>query len=252
VRGATVSAAADGMPRRRRFAALVGLALSLSSPPVAHAVILGTSSSLDGHTVQLVDSAGRVKCSGAVIDRSIVVTAAHCAGLRTIIAGGHRVAVAAAAHGTVVTETGLRVSAGGDAAFLRLRSPLPGSVGPIGIGPGGGGSLTIAGFGAVDEIHQGGGALHEASLVHAGRFLLVDPRRSGPISASACFGDSGGPVVSGGQLVGVITRASYPRSPRACGYYTHYAPVVVSGQPATTGSGGAARASRATQNQAGR
>jgi hypothetical protein len=101
--------------------------------------------------------------------------------------------------------------------------------------------LTIAGFGAVDEIHQGGGALHEASLVHAGRFLLVDPRRSGPISASACFGDSGGPVVSGGQLVGVITRASYPRSARACGYYTHYAPVVVSGhaQPATTGSGAA-------------
>jgi hypothetical protein len=227
-------------------AALLSLALILTGPRVAHAVIMGTSSSLGHHTVQLVDSAGRVKCSAVVIDRLIVVTAAHCAALRTIVADGHSVAVASAAHGSVVTETGMRVSISGDAAFLRLRSVLPSSVGPIGIGGNSGGPLTIAGYGAVDEIHRGGGALHEATLVHAGRFLLVDPSRAGPVSASACFGDSGGPVLSGGQLVGVITRASYPRSPKACGYYTHYAPVIVSGraEAATTGSAGAATSGR--------
>src|SRR5262249_31964559 len=115
----------------RISAALLGFALALGGPQAAHAVIMGTASSLGNHTAQRVDSAGRVKCSGVVIDRSIVVTAAHCAGLRTIVAAGHSVAVASAAHGSVVTETGLRVSTSGDAAFLRLRGPLPSSVGPI-------------------------------------------------------------------------------------------------------------------------
>jgi hypothetical protein len=36
-------------------------------------------------------------------------------------------------------------------------------------------------------------------------------------------------VVRGGVLVGVITRASYPRAKIACGWYTQYAPVWASG-----------------------
>jgi hypothetical protein len=239
--GQGLPAAARPPGKSRWIACVLALACIASNLQPAHAVIMGTASSLGGHTVQLHDRAGRLKCSGVAIDRSIVVTAAHCGGLPSVIADGHSVTVASVIRGSVVTESGLRVSVSGDAVFLRLRAPLPNSVGAITIGSPGGDRYTIAGYGTVDETNRGGGALHEATLVHAGRFVLVDPARKGRLSASACFGDSGGPVVSGGQLVGVITRASYPRVPNACGYYTHYAPVIVSGRAAaaTTGSGGA-------------
>ena len=99
------------------------------------------------------------------------------------------------------------------------------------VGAGSGDTFTIAGYGTTDERAAGAfGALHEASLVAAPGRQLVDPRRAGTISASACFGDSGGPVLRGGELVGIITRANYPNKRIACGYYTRWAPVSVSGQ----------------------
>ncbi len=63
----------------------------------------------------------------------------------------------------------------------------------------------------------------------ASRGALVDPNRQGAIGASACFGDSGGPVMRGGMLVGVITRAAYPHKRIACGNLTRWAPITVTG-----------------------
>ena len=98
------------------------------------------------------------------------------------------------------------------------------------IGDGGGDSFTIAGYGTADESAGGGfGALRQANLVAASRGALVDPFRQGDIGASACFGDSGGPVMRGGMLVGVITRAAYPNRRIACGNLTRWAPVTVTG-----------------------
>ena len=78
----------------------------------------------------------------------------------------------------------------------------------------------------MDERERGAfGALHEARLVPAGARALVDPNRSGSIGASACFGDSGGPVMRGGMLVGVITRAAHPSPRIACGNLTRWAPI---------------------------
>jgi hypothetical protein len=68
--------------------------------------------------------------------------------------------------------------------------------------------------------------LHEASVVHHKPWLLVDPRRDGEMSASACYGDSGGAVLRNGALIGVITRASHPSSSKVCGHLTHYTPIV--------------------------
>ena len=65
--------------------------------------------------------------------------------------------------------------------------------------------------------------------MNASPYSLVDPGRDGPISASACYGDSGGPVLRGGVLVGVITRANYPHKRIACGFYTTWTPIAVSG-----------------------
>jgi hypothetical protein len=76
--------------------------------------------------------------------------------------------------------------------------------------------------------------LREARLIAAGPYALVDPNRSGSISASACHGDSGGPVLHGSVLVGVISRAAHPHPRIACGHLTRWAPIVISATPAET------------------
>jgi hypothetical protein len=115
---------------------------------------------------------------------------------------------------------------------MHLAEPLPSSVSPAPVGAGAGNSYTIAGFGTVNESQRGAfGSLNAAQLVSAGARVLVDPNRTGANGASACFGDSGGPVMRGGMLVGVITRASRPGSRLACGHLTRWAPVMASGTP---------------------
>ncbi len=77
-------------------------------------------------------------------------------------------------------------------------------------------------------MHSAG--LKQAQLVNDSRYnALVDPRRRGPISASACMGDSGGPVAKfDGKryvLVGIVERVSNYAGIGACGFLTHYSSV---------------------------
>ena len=203
-------------------------AAGLMAAAPANAVVLGSVSSLDHFTVRVV---GRDHCTGVVIARRAVATAAHCAryGARVITNGGS-VRVVGSSR-SVQLDDGRRAHASGDAVILRLAAPLPGGISAAPIGRGDGDSFIIAGYGTTDENAKGAfGSLHEARLVSAKGRALVDPSRSGALGASACFGDSGGPVLRGGQLVGVITRASYPRKRIACGFYTRWAPIRVSGR----------------------
>ncbi len=202
------------------------LAAAVLAAAPAHAVIMGTSSSLGSYTVRLVGSS---YCTGTAIARRAVVTAAHCARGMRVMAGGGALRVIGVARSALLDD-GRRVRVSGDAAILQLAAPLPAGVGPAPIGGGHGDSFTIAGYGTTDERARGAfGALHEASLVSAGARALVDPHRSGAIGASACFGDSGGPVLRGGMLVGVITRAAHPSPRIACGDFTRWAAITVSG-----------------------
>ena len=205
----------------------------LASAP-AGAVVLGSPSSLDYFTVRIV---GRDHCSGVVIARRAVATAAHCAryGAR-VVTGNGSVRVIGASRSAVLDD-GRRVHVGGDAVILRLAAPLPPGTGAGPIGRGSGDQFIIAGYGTTDEQAGGAfGSLHEARLVRARGRALVDPNRSGGIGASACFGDSGGPVLRGGELVGIITRANYPHKRIACGYYTRWTPIAVSGHARTVSS----------------
>jgi hypothetical protein len=212
------------MPRLRATAFIALTAAVLAARP-ALAVVQGTSSSLS-YTVRLV---GAYYCSGVVIARRAVVTAAHCGRGMRVLAGGRSYGIASVSRSAVLDD-GRRVEVKGDAAILHLTSPLAESVAAAPVGEGSGDSFTIAGYGTTDERWRGSfGRLHEAHLVNAGDNVLVDPHRSGNISASACFGDSGGPVLRGGELVGIITRAAHPAPRIACGDYTRWAPIRVTG-----------------------
>ena len=193
----------------RALSACLFLTLAmLAAAPPANAIVMGTSSSLGGSTVRLV---GPYYCSGVAISRRHVATAAHCANRGMRIMGGGGSAGIAGVSRSAVLDDGRRVSVTGDAAILTLTSPL--SIGPVTIGQSDSDRFTIAGYGTTNESNRMAlGALHEASLVAASPLALVDPNRSGSISASACFGDSGGPVMRGGVLVGIITRAARRRS----------------------------------------
>src|SRR6185295_4874967 len=123
-------------------------------------------------------------CTGVAIGRRLVVTAAHCAG-RSIRVGGS-IGITRISRSAVLDD-GRRVSVSGDAAILTLTSNLSASAAPV--GEGSGERFTIAGYGTTDERHRFSfGALHEANLVAAQPRALVDPNRTGSISASACFG----------------------------------------------------------------
>jgi hypothetical protein len=196
--------------------------MSMAAP--AGAVVLGSVSSLDRYTVRL---AGNGYCSGVAIARQLVATAGHCARGMYVIAGGHTLGVSGYSRHAVLDD-GRHVGVSGDAAILRLTRPLPSEIEVAPLGDGAGNIYTIAGYGDTAERGRGTfGRLHEAVVIPAEPQALVDPNRKGTLSASACSGDSGGPVLRGDVLVGIITRAAHPSPRLACGDLTRWAPIHV-------------------------
>jgi hypothetical protein len=197
---------------------IISAAVMFAAALPAGAVLMGTRShSLTTYTVRLVGSG---YCSAVVIAPRLVVTARHCAYGMSVLADHHYYRVAHVSRDGVLDD-GRLVHVSGDASILYLSKPLPETIAAVPVGDGDGDNFIIAGY--------GGGRLHQATLVAASPYALVDPGRTGTISASACFGDSGGPVLRGGVLVGVITRAAHPSPHRACGDLTRWVPISVSG-----------------------
>jgi secreted trypsin-like serine protease len=165
-----------------------------------------------------------------------------------VVAGGSRIAVTS--H-----------SAAGQTTLLTIASPLPAQYIPIATGDASNDStFTIAGYGTAHEaerMHSAG--LREAKLVSDSKYGgLVDPKRHGPISASACMGDSGGPVAKfDGKryvLVGIVERVSNFAGVGACGFLTHFSAVSGTSNYASAASSDSRQASepRATRRVAGK
>jgi hypothetical protein len=209
---------------RLRFSLIVLIAFLLllifGEANKAEAILRGQQAGgIARHVVRLVGP--NFFCSATVIGPQEVLTAAHCAAhprSLTVIAGGRRIGVTSANGGTP--------------ARLTLAHPLPSSYSPIATGAGGG-AFIIAGYGvSYESLRAPSAGLRQAQLVsHGGSSSgpLIDPSRRGDIGASACLGDSGGPVAQfdGSQyvLVGIIDRASHPSPHRACGHLTHFVSV---------------------------
>jgi hypothetical protein len=212
---------------------LVASAAFIFASSDAHAVMRGQGAgAISRHVVKMVGH--NLLCSATVIGRQQLLTANHCVegpGPFFVMAGSSKIAV-----------TGH--SGQGQTTLLTLASPLPANYVPIATGEAGGdGTYTIAGYGTAHEAERMRSAgLREARLVADSKYGgLVDPKRRGAISASACMGDSGGPVAKfDGKryvLVGIVERVSNYAGIGACGFLTHFSAVSGSSSYASAPAG---------------
>lgn len=198
----------------------------------------GADARLGSHLVMVLAREGQQHsaCTGTIIARNVVLTAAHC------VAGPREVVIAYPESGSHVLQRvnakaihpgfSRRSNVSIDLALIRLDRPLPQRFTPLPLDQGGsphrvGLALTIAGFGMQ---HEGGD--ESAGRLRSGRvqvlprlfprFLRLGMTADAELSDLAiCTGDSGGPVIdmSDGspEVVGVIYGRERFGNARSCG-----------------------------------
>jgi secreted trypsin-like serine protease len=226
-------------------------ALALPSPAIA---IIGGSVP-PGHRpeVLIVGSRGN-SCTGTLLARDIVLSAAHC-----VVPGAdyklvefdaqRRPALRDVAkierHPQFSMETFLNHRATADLALLKLSQPVakvtPASLRVAALPVAVGDRLTVTGYGLAERGNgKSGGTLRAAELIATGKpgnlqIRLVDPVTRGEHTGlGACTGDSGGPAFAevAGRLViiGVVSWSTGPNMTEGCGGLTGITPVSLYGR----------------------
>jgi secreted trypsin-like serine protease len=182
------------------------------------------SSDIAAQTVMIVSTRGSI-CTGTVIARDLVLTAAHCVAPKSDYAvavkgGAPRViqVVRIALHPKFDPRQFETRVPSPDMAILKLAEPLPMNYRAAKLAsdpalPKRGTLFTLAGFGfAKDGDERSLGTLRSIQLPSVGTTggIMVRVSSGNGGVAGACTGDSGGPAFLGGEVAGVIGWTSIP------------------------------------------
>ncbi|MBZ0139197.1 MAG: trypsin-like serine protease [Pseudorhodoplanes sp.] len=229
--------------------AILLAAFTLSSAP-ALALVGGAAPAPDyaRMVVMLVGSRGN-SCTGVLVARDLVLTAAHCVApgaeykLVTFDAERRpllRDTVRVERHPQFSQQTFDNHRATADLALVKLAAPVADAApvalfgGKLAVAPGD--AFVVAGYGLARQ-HDGrsGGTLRAAPLVATGRpgnlqIRLFDPAtRNERTGRGACTGDSGAPVFvqDNGRagVIGVVSWSTGPGNAEGCGGLTGVTPL---------------------------
>lgn len=191
------------------------------------------SAELAAQTVMIVSTRGSI-CTGTVIARDLVLTAAHCVAPKSNYAvsvkgGAPRViqVVRIVLHPKFDPRQFETRVPSPDMAIIKLAEPLPANyrVAKLATDPAlpkRGTVFTLAGFGfAKDGDERSLGTLRSIELPSVGTTggIMVRVSNGDGGTKGACTGDSGGPAYLGNELAGVIGWTSIPTG-KNCGFTT--------------------------------
>ncbi len=211
-RGASAERERPELPQRQRGA-------------VTPKIVGGSITTIPQPWVASLQQNGRHGCGGSLIAPQWVVTAAHCVsggpspshvrlGSLNRSSGGQLIAIA---QTYVHPGYNGNVNGGNDIALLRLQTAVSG-ISPIAIAgssPAAGTAVRLYGWGQTTPPRGGDGGSEQLKELdtqviapgNCANYTTGDLCIRGTTSATACYGDSGGPALVNGALVGATSRA---------------------------------------------
>ncbi|MBW1599489.1 trypsin-like serine protease [Streptomyces sp. JJ38] len=162
-------------------------------------------------------------CSGSLVDEQWVITARHCKGAKTVRIGSANLN----SGGTLAKVTRTVAHWDMDIRLLKLSEPVAQQ--PVQLGqasPTPGSDVRLYGFGQTCGPYGCGDmsprlkqldtkVTHDAECagINSSRELCFDTS----VGSTDCYGDSGGPAIQGGRLVGVTSRGAQGPGNSTCG-----------------------------------
>ena len=228
--------------------AVIALLLLSASPALALVGGAPPAGDFARSAVMIVGSRGNA-CTGVLIARDLVLTAAHCvppgADYKLVEFDANRQpslrdVSAIERHPQFSQQTFDNHRATADVALIKLAQapvgarPLPIHAGALKVAPGD--RFTVLGFGLSERGNgRSGGTLRAAALIATGKpgnlqIRLMDPRTQNlRAGLGACTGDSGAPALmqdgGGARVIGVVSWSTGPGNSEGCGGLTGVTPL---------------------------